>query len=240
MAAREQTIEGVRPVLEALRAGRRRVLSISAPGRAESPGQRELEALAHECGVPVERSDAAGAGVVARAEPYPEEDFEALLTGPGPHFLVALDRVTDVGNLGSIARSAEVAGATGLALEQRRAPPIGPGALRASAGALEHLRVGRAPNLRKALELALAEGLAVLGADAQGARIESLAPNIWRGGFVWVFGSEDRGLRSGIRELATALVGIPRRGQVGSLGVAAAAAVLLHQSAELRERGVSQ
>ena len=75
-------------------------------------------------------------GAYARAEPYPEEPFEELLIGPGPRLLVAFDRVTDVGNLGSIARSAEVAGATGLVLEYRHAPSIGPGALRTSAGAL--------------------------------------------------------------------------------------------------------
>ena len=154
--------------------------------------------------------------------------------GPVPHFLVALDRVTDVGNLGSIARSAEVAGAAGLLLEYRHAPPIGPGALRASAGALEYLRVGRTPSLARALETAATEGLTVLAADARGDPIAELPRELFQGGLVWVFGSEDRGLRASVARRAARTVGIPRQGRMESLGVAAAAAYLLQRTAEMR------
>jgi 23S rRNA (guanosine2251-2'-O)-methyltransferase len=119
-------------------------------------------------------------------------------------------------------------------LEYRHAPPIGPGALRASAGALEHLAVARTPNLRKALELARSEGLAVLAADASGADLNSQPPALVRGDLIWVFGAEDRGLRDGILTLADANVCISLHGQIQSLGVAAAAAILLHRTAEIR------
>jgi len=155
-----------------------------------------------------------------------------------PRLLVALDRVTDVGNLGSIARSAESAGATGMILEYRRAAAVGPGALRSSAGALEHLQLGRAPSLSRALDTALEEGLTVFGADMSGQRFETLPTQLLRGDLIWVFGSEDRGLRPSIRERATHLVGIPLAGRIASLGVAAAAAYLLHRTAEAR-RNVS-
>lgn len=224
-------IEGVRPVIEAIRAGRRRVHRIGLPDRTATPGLRELAALARERGIPTCPSKA---GVFADADPYPEENFEALLEGPELRFLVALDRVTDVGNLGSIARSADAAGVTGLILEQRRAPPIGAGALRASAGALEHLRVGRTPNLMRALELAKLEGVRVLAADPCGDPFDTLDLELLRGDLLWVFGSEDRGLREGIRAGAARLVGIPLGGGVGSLGVSAAAAYLLLRSGELR------
>ncbi len=231
--AEETRIEGVRPVLEALRAGRRRVLEIELPREARTPGLRELAARARDLGVPTRRARGAEARVVARAEPFPEEAFEALLDDPAP-FLVALDRVTDVGNLGSIARSAEIAGATGLVLEYRNAPPIAAGALRASAGALEHLRVGRTPSLRKALELARGEGLTVLAADASGEPLARLEGMDLGAGLVWLFGSEDRGLRESLLACADLVVGIPMRGQVASLGVAAAAAHLLLATVELR------
>ncbi len=230
-------IEGVRPVIEAIRAGRRRVLEISLPDGAATPGLRQLRALARERGIPLKSSRRDEPRVRASAEPYPEELFETLLSAAGPRFFVALDRLTDVGNLGSIARSAESAGATGLVLEHRHAPLIGPGALRASAGALEHLVVARTPNLRKALELAVGEGVGVLAADAAGEPLDEVAPDLLCGDLIWVFGSEDRGLRPAIRALASSLVGIPLQGRVGSLGVAAAAAFLLHRSAELRRGG---
>jgi len=226
-------IEGARPVIEALRAGRRRVHVVYLPDGDGSGARRELEALLAERAV--ERRPApTGEKVHALADPFPEEPFEALLAAPPPRFLVALDRVTDVGNLGSIARSAEAAGAGGLVLEHRHAPPIAEGALRASAGALEHLRVGRTPNLGRALDLARAEGLEVLLADASGAPAAELSPRLFERDLIWVFGSEDVGARKSIRGRASAVVGIPLVGHTGSLGVAAAAAYLLVRTAEMR------
>ena len=226
-------IEGVRAVIEAVRAGRRRVHEVHISRSQATPALRELESLLEQHRIPVRR-EAGGAGVVARADPFREEPFEALLEGRESRFLVALDRVTDVGNLGSIARTAEGAGVSGLLLEERHAPSIGPAALRASAGALEFLRVGRAPNLRRALDLARAEGCAVLVADARGVPLRQVNPALLRGDLVWVFGSEDRGIRPGIRDRASQLVGIPIHGRVRALGVAAAAAYLLLGTAACR------
>lgn len=231
-----QRIEGVRAVLEALRAGRRRVHEVMLPDEVRTPGLRELQALARELGIPTRRAPDAS-GVAARAAPFPERAVEDLLVRGAKRFWVALDRVTDVGNLGSIARSAEAAGAEALVLEQRHAPPIQAGALRASAGALEHLEVARAPNLRRALELARGEGFAILAADLGAPPLADLPPAALTGDLVWVFGSEDRGLRESVLAVATHRVGIPLHGRVGSLGVAAAAAFLLHRTAELRSSG---
>ncbi len=226
-------IEGTRPVSEAIRAGRRQVRVVCLPEGDGSVARRELDTLLAKHAI--ERRDAKrGEGVHAFADSYPEEDFEALLAASSPRFLVALDRVTDVGNLGSIARSAEGAGAHGLILEYRHAPPIAAGALRASAGALEHLRVGRTPNLAKAVELARSEGLAVLVADAKGVPFEEVPGTLITGDLVWVFGSEDLGARPVIRKGATTVVGITLTGKLGSLGVAAAAAHLLLRTAEVR------
>ena len=176
-----------------------------------------------------------GQGVRARCEPYPELTYEELLLAPPPHFFVGLDGVTDVGNLGSIARTSEAAGVTGLVLEQRRSPPIHEGALRASAGALEHLRVGRTPNLRKAMELARAEGFWVLVAEPEGQALTELPRERLRSDLLLVFGSEARGSRSGVRAAADQIVGVPSSGRLGSLGVSAAAAYVLLRLAELRQ-----
>ena len=179
------------------------------------------------------------ARVWARAAPFPEEAVESLLVESRPRRIVALDGVTDVGNVGSIGRSAEAAGATGLILERRRSAPIGSGALRASAGALEYLRVARAPSLPRALDLARSEGLAVLAADPGGAPFAAVDRQLLAGEWIWVFGSEERGLRRGVVARADARVGIPLYGEIGSLGVAAAAAHLLLRTAEVWGREVS-
>lgn len=220
-------------MIEALRAGRRRVHEIHVPRGEGSPALRALLEAARLHGTRVIEG-AAGSGVTARADPFPEVTVEALLSGPVPRRFVALDGVTDVGNLGSIARSAEASGIGGLILEQRRAPPINSGALRASAGALEHLPVARAPNLRKALALARDEGLAILSAEPGGTPLAEADPQLLSGESVLVLGSEDRGIREGVRELVQVRIGIPMAGRVESLGVAAAAAYLLLRLAELR------
>jgi 23S rRNA (guanosine2251-2'-O)-methyltransferase len=229
-------IEGARPVIEALRAGRRRVHEIQIPRGEGSPALHALRETALQHRVPVS-AGAAGTAVRALADPYPEVVYEELLGGSGPRRLVALDGVTDVGNLGSIARSAEVAGATGLVLEQRRSPPINPGALRASAGALEHLRVSRVPSLRRALELARGEGLTILAAAVGAPPLAEVDPALLEGDLLLLLGSEDRGIRRGLRELAGIQVGIPALGRTESLGVAAAGAYLLLRLAEPRGRG---
>ncbi len=231
---REARIEGARPIIEAIRAQRRRIFEVWLPVKANSPAQRELEELVRERRIERRQADPGSEGAYARAEPYPEEPFEELLMGPGPRLLVAFDRVTDVGNLGSIARSAEVAGATGLVLEYRHAPSIGPGALRTSAGALEHLRVGRTPNLGRALRTARDEGFEVLAAEEGGEALDSLPAELYSGELIWVFGSEDTGLRESVSRHASRRVGIAQHGRIGSLGVAAAAAYLLNRTAELR------
>ena len=226
-------IEGTRPVIEALRAGRRKLHEVELPS-TDSAARRELETLARAQGVAIRPGR--GAGARAFAEDFPEEPFEALLDQDGRRLLVALDRVTDVGNLGSIARSAEVAGVHGLILESHHAPPLNAGAFRASAGALEHLRVGRTPNLRRALDLARAEGFEVLVAEPGGVPMSELDPERLSGDLVWVFGSEDLGSRGGVRARASESVGIPLGGRIASLGVAAAAAHLLLRTAEIRSR----
>jgi 23S rRNA (guanosine2251-2'-O)-methyltransferase len=220
-------------VIEAILAGRRPVLEVALPEHPSTPGLRELEALVRARGIP--RRVARGPErVVATADHYPEEPAEALLQDDRPRFLVALDGVTDVGNLGSIARSAEASGATGIVMEHRHSAPVDAGALRASAGALEHLRVGRTPNLARMLGLCADDGLTVLVADPEADPVSQVAVEVLRGELVWVFGSEERGVRPGVRSRATLRVGIPQVGRVRSLGVAAAAAYLLLRTLEAR------
>jgi 23S rRNA (guanosine2251-2'-O)-methyltransferase len=173
-------------------------------------------------------------GVVAEVDPYPYADPEALLDRPDT-LVVALDQVQDPRNLGAMCRSAEAVGAAGLVIPSRRSATVTAAACKASAGALEHLPVARVPNLADWLTRAKDSGAWIYGA-AQGAPATYAQADL-SGKVVLVFGSEGRGLRRRVAESCDLLISIPVRGRVGSLNVAAAAAVLLFEAARQRGAG---
>jgi 23S rRNA (guanosine2251-2'-O)-methyltransferase len=228
-------VYGRRAVREALR-GRRHVLALHASERAvaaeswlrEEPGlrlriepERALTALAGT-------SD--HQGVVARVEPYPYADADALSRVPQP-LLVCLDQVTDPRNLGAVARSVEGAGATGIVLPAHQSARVTPAVCRASAGAVEHLPVAVVPNLARYLAAVKGPRLWVYAADAGGTPM-------WEtdltGGVALVFGAEGKGLRPLVRRTCDATVSIPLAGRVESLNVSVAAAVLLYEARRQR------
>jgi 23S rRNA (guanosine2251-2'-O)-methyltransferase len=230
---RTDVLYGRNPVREALRAGRRRVHRVWATqGAAKEPwlaGARvevvEPDEVAARCG-----SDA-HQGVCAEADPYPYAGAGELLARDAP-LLVALDEVQDPQNLGAIARTAECAGADGLVVPERRSAEVTAAAAKASAGAVEHLRIARVRNLADFLGEAKAAGCWCYGADAGGAaRYDK--PD-YTGGVVLVMGAEGRGLRPRVASTCDALVSIPVRGRVDSLNVSAASAILLYEISRCR------
>jgi 23S rRNA (guanosine2251-2'-O)-methyltransferase len=243
--AHGEILYGFHPVQEALRARRRRLVRL----HRREPGRPELLALAQEAeaaGVPVlvaspERlaalagEEARTQGIVLEAGPLPELELEALWADAGPEAcLVALDGVEDPQNVGAIARVAEAAGAGGLVLTRRHAPPLSPALARASAGAIEHLPVARVPNLARALNALKEQEFWVFGSDAEaGEDLFGLAPRIVAGRAVVVLGAEGQGLRPSVRAAVDHRVRIPMAGRVASLNVSTAAAVVLF---ELRRR----
>ena len=208
-----------------------------------APGLAELAALARAAGVPVvelegpaaERLEPPGAELLAG--PLPELELENLLVElpePGSRLLVALDGVEDPQNLGAIARVAEAAGADALLLTRRHAPPLSAAVSRASAGAIEWLPVARVSNLARALEALREEGVWSLGAIPNASTsVFELPDAMAAGDRVVVFGAEDKGLRRGVAARIDLPIAIPLGGNVSSLNVATAAAVVLF---ELRRR----
>jgi 23S rRNA (guanosine2251-2'-O)-methyltransferase len=213
-----QIIYGVRPVAEAER-GRRRVHKV---WRAPETSPAELERL---CGSPDHQ------GVVAEVDPYPYGDAEGMLLRPDA-LIVALDQVQDPRNLGAVCRSAELAGAVGLVIPDRRAAMVTPVVCKTSAGAVEHLEVAHVRNLADWLAAAKEAGFWIWGADADG-----LQPP-WgvdlTGPIVLVLGGEGKGLRPRVAASCDGLVALPRRGRVESLNVSAAATALLFESVRQR------
>lgn len=178
-------------------------------------------------------------GVCAQAGGYPYVSADELLAGPEP-LVVALDEVQDPQNLGSICRTAECAGASGVVIPERRSAEVTPAACKASAGALEHLRVARVRNLADFLGQAKGAGCWCYGASAQDAGkhtpIPYDVPDYRGAGVVLVLGSEGRGLRPRVAGACDELIALPLRGRVGSLGVSAAAAALLYEILQNRDR----
>ncbi|MBE2318311.1 23S rRNA (guanosine(2251)-2'-O)-methyltransferase RlmB [Solirubrobacter sp. CPCC 204708] len=220
-------IYGVHPVEEALR-GRRKVHRIWATERGSWEGNVTVVS-AEEI---AERAETdAHQGVAALVDPYPYVDEAELLAVEAP-FLVALDEVTDPQNLGAIARTAEGVGATGLIIPERRSAEVTPAVCKASAGAVEHLKIARVRNLADFLAEAKEKGCWVYGAAA-GSKTSYDQPD-YGGGVVAVLGAEGKGLRPRVASMCDDLVSLPLLGQVESLNVSATAAVLLYRILQFR------
>lgn len=213
-----QIIYGRRPVEEAER-GKRRVQRI---WRVPDTPAEELERL---CGSPDHQ------GVVAEADPYPYADPDALLDGENA-LIVALDQVQDPRNLGAICRSAEFAGAAAVVIPERRSATVTAVACKASAGAVEHLEVARVRNLADWLGEAKAAGFWIWGADV--AAMQAPWEVDLSGPIVLVLGGEGKGIRPRVASACDGLVALPRRGEVESLNVSAAATALLFEAVRRR------
>jgi 23S rRNA (guanosine2251-2'-O)-methyltransferase len=233
---KQEMIHGIRPVIEALKSGRRKVFKIF-----DAVGDEEVANAASTRGVEIKRVSrqrvdelARGGvhqGVVARVEPYPYSGLEEILASPEPLILV-LDGVTDPRNFGAVLRAADGAGTSGVVVPKNRAAGVTAAAVKASAGASEHVRVARETNLRRAIEKMKESGLWVYAADAAGTPYTELD---LVGAIGLVFGSEGRGVRRLVREACDGEVSIPMLGNIGSLNISVAAAVLLYEVR--RQRG---
>jgi 23S rRNA (guanosine2251-2'-O)-methyltransferase len=232
---REQ-VYGRRAVREALR-GPRDVLELWATDRALA-SEPWLRDNGKRVQVKPERDLTEAAktrdhqGVLAWCAPYRYADAYELAAGEDP-LLVCLDQVSDPRNLGSVIRTAEGAGATGVVLPAHGAARVTPVVSHASAGAVEHLPVAVVTNLARYLAEIKRDDLWIVGAAGDAER------PMWEadlsGGRALVFGAEGKGLRPLVRRTCDELVSIPLAGQVESLNVSVAAAILLYEAK--RQRG---
>ena len=225
---------GRNPVREALRAGRRQIDQVWATERAATrePWLREARARISS-GEEIERRSGSPdhQGICAEAGGYPYVSAQELLAAKDP-FIVALDELQDPQNLGAIARSAECAGASGLVLCERRAAAVTPAVAKASAGAVEHLRIARVRNMADFLAQAKDAGAWCYGADAA-ATTSYDAPD-YSGAVVLVMGAEGAGIRPRVAKSCDALIALPLRGRTASLNASAAAAVLMYEILQRR------
>ncbi|MBI4758182.1 MAG: 23S rRNA (guanosine(2251)-2'-O)-methyltransferase RlmB [Chloroflexi bacterium] len=177
-------------------------------------------------------------GVVAETRPYEYASLAEVLDGataPGNvALLLVLDCLQDPQNLGSLLRTAEAVGAHGVVIPRQRAAGVTPAVERASAGAVEHLRIAQVANLTQALEAMKARGIWAAGLEKQ-AQSKPYDQVDWRLPVALVVGSEGRGMSRLVREHCDFLVDIPMRGRVGSLNAAVAGSIVLYEILRQRE-----
>lgn len=232
-----ETIEGRNAVLEALRSGAVMERVLIATGLRDNPAVEEIRRRAAEAGVLVEevgrgeldRRSARGAhqGVVALAAAFRYVALEEVLRAARDKrrsLVVALDHVTDPGNLGAIIRSVEVAGGDAVVIPRDRSAAVGQVVHKASAGATAYLPIVQVPNIASAIASLKDADYWVAGADERGTSTLWEAP--LEGRLALVMGAEGAGLARLIRERCDFLVSIPVAGNVASLNVAQAATVL--------------
>lgn len=237
-------IAGIHPVLEALRAGREVKRLLIAKGR-EDARVDEVMALARERAIGIERAPKSRLdelyggqhqGVIALLVPQGYATLDDALgaakrRGEEP-FIIALDGVEDPHNLGAVIRTAEAAGAHGIIIPERGSASLTPVVHKASAGASQRLAVVMVPNLANALRELKRQGVWVGGAD-QGAP-QAHYESKMTGPLCLVLGGEGAGLRRLTLDLCDFQVRIPMHGEIASLNVSAAAAVLCFERTRQR------
>lgn len=234
----ENTVFGIRPVLEAIETGRtieRVYIKKEADGQLISELReiiRRKKIRMQE--VPVEKLNRLvkgnHQGVVAQMSAIEYAELTDMLEGISPDetpLLVVFDGVTDVRNFGAIARSAECAGAHGLIVPVKNAAPVNADAIKTSAGALYRIPVCRVGSIRNTIKTLQTEGMQVVAASEKSRRI------IYDADFtkptVLVMGSEDVGISKEVLKICDEQLAIPIVGEIESLNVSAAAAVMLFE-----------
>lgn len=240
---------GLHPVEEALRAGSRTFDHVCVSRERQDHGAaQKLQRIVDLCraeGVRLRFENreqltrmaktAAHQGVVAVVRERAFLTIEDLLAAremDHARLLLALDGVEDPQNLGALLRSADGAGVDGVLMPERRSAPLSAVAVKASAGAAEHIRIARVVNLVRALELLKEQNVWVVGLDERGTL--SYDEYDWTASTVVVLGREGEGLHELVRKTCDHLVRIPMAGGVSSLNVSAAGAVVLYEAARQR------
>ncbi len=237
---------GRRPVLEALRAGRRQFndLRISDSAREACADEElgEIRALAAHFGLRARPTDRKGIsellgnvnhqGVALNVSSFPYRSLDELVAeiddDPEATVLI-LDHIEDPQNVGSLLRTADASGVKGVILPEDRAAGVTPAAVRASAGAAEHLCVVKVVNLVRAIDIVKKHEVWVTGLDF-GDDARDYSEIDYKGRCGLVVGNEGRGISRLVREKCDFIAMLPMLGQVSSLNASVAGALVMYEA----------
>jgi 23S rRNA (guanosine2251-2'-O)-methyltransferase len=233
-------VYGIHAVSEAMKARRvSRLIHVRGAG----PRIDALIGRAQELRIPIETVDvraldkqARGGvhqGVAAELQPLPTYTLdEVVKEAGGPPLVIVLDGIEDPQNVGAILRSADAAGVHGVVRQARHAAPLDGATAKASAGAVNHVRIVTVVNISRALDELKELGVWTVGLDASAPEPYDAAD--YRVPTAFVVGAEGTGLRRLVRETCDRLVCIPMVGQVSSLNVSVSAGIALFEAARQR------
>ena len=245
LGADEELVAGRRPVEEVFAAGRVAHRLLVVPQRRNALEQLVLHAT--RLRIPIIEVEGGSLtavagfdghqGVAIVVEPRRFATVDDILARAKerdePPFVLILDSLEDPQNVGTLLRSAEAAGVHGIIFPTRRQAPLTPAAVKASAGAVEHLLLCPVDDLAGALADLKAHGLRVAGSEAD-APLTARQTDL-RGPLAIVVGSEGQGLGPTVRRRCDLFMRIPMRGSVGSLNAAVAGSVLLYEAVVQRD-----
>jgi 23S rRNA (guanosine2251-2'-O)-methyltransferase len=241
----EELVAGRRPVEEAFVARRPAIRLLVVPQRRQALERLVLHATSLR--IPIIEVEG---GTLTAVAGFDGHQGIALVVGPRrfasldeilarsieraePPFVLALDSLEDPQNVGTLLRSAEAAGVHGVIFPTHRQAPLSPSAVKASAGAVEHLLLCPVDDLPGALSDLRIRGLRVVGAEA-GAPLTARQSDL-RGPLAIVVGSEGQGLSPAVRRRCDFVVRIPMRGAIGSLNAAVAGSIMLFEAVAQRD-----
>ena len=241
----EEVVAGRRPVEEAFVARRKAHRLLVTPQRRQALEKIVLHATSLR--IPIVEVEGGtltaiagfdghqGVGLVVDARRYatPGEILARARERGEPPFVLVLDSLEDPQNVGTLLRSAEAAGVHGVLFPTKRQAPLSPAAVKASAGAVEHLLLAPVDDLAGALADLHIDGLRIVGAEAE-APLTARQADL-RGPLALVVGSEGQGLGPAVRRRTDLLVRIPMRGAIGSLNASVAGSILLFEAVAQRD-----
>ena len=241
-------LSGRNPVMEALRSGRPISKIFIAAGEHQG-SIREIIALAKDKGIPVQTAESQkmeamslgvrNQGVVAMVSPVAYSSVDEMValaeSRDEKPCLILLDQLKDPQNLGAVLRTVDAAGAHGVLIPQRRSCQLSAAVAKASAGAIEYVKVAQIGNVAQTLEELKKQGFWVVGTDPE--KGASYYDVDLTGPVVIVIGDEGEGMARLTRERCDSLVQIPMRGKVQSLNASVASAIILYEMIRQRGRG---
>lgn len=229
-------LTGRNPIREAVKTGRDLEKLMIAKGEL-SGSAREIVSMAKKAGIMIQSVERSRLdqlaknhqGMIAFASAYQYATVEEILKvakerGEDP-FIIVLDQITDPHNLGAVIRTAACAGAHGVIVPQHRAVGLTPAAVKASAGAVEHIKVARVTNLNQTIKTLQKQGVWFYAADTEGEDYRSVSFN---GPCALVIGSEGEGISRLILNNCDKRIQIPMVGEMNSLNASVAAGILMY------------
>ena len=243
---KQEYIFGIRAVMEAIQQGKE-IDKVMLKQGTRGELFQSLFALIRENNIPFQYvpdevfkpvADRNHQGVLTEVSPVAYQDLNEVLDavearGEVP-FILILDRITDVRNFGAIARSAACAGVHAIVIPNKNSAKISSDAIKPSAGALYHIPVCRILNLKKLVrELKFDRKIYVYAATEKATELYTGADMTLP--LAIVMGAEDKGIDEGILNIVNQQIKIPLKGEIESLNVSAAAAVMLFEV--VRQRG---